>query len=123
MNPTFVKLMMMTTSDNDGEALTAIRKANAALRAAGLNWQDLLGSHGRAPPPPPRPEPKWGDVNRRGDRYDDEDEINSLFDKAFNNADPSANFYEFLVSIRTWWENKGWLTEKQYRALKRSVEG
>jgi hypothetical protein len=36
------KLLRMTTSPNDGEALTAIRKANALLTAAGWDWDKLL---------------------------------------------------------------------------------
>ncbi len=36
------KLMMLTTSDQDGEALSAIRMANALLKRAGKNWQEIL---------------------------------------------------------------------------------
>src|SRR5882672_7473149 len=40
-----IKLLRMTTSDNDGEALTALRKANAFLNAAGWDWERLI--HGK----------------------------------------------------------------------------
>lgn len=36
------KLLKMTTSNNDGEALAAIRKANALLASAGWDWDKLL---------------------------------------------------------------------------------
>lgn len=36
------KMLNMTTSDNDGQALVAIRKANALLSAAGWSWDKLL---------------------------------------------------------------------------------
>lgn len=36
------KLLRMTTSANDGEALTAIRKANALLKDNGWDWDKLL---------------------------------------------------------------------------------
>lgn len=36
------KLLKMTTSSNDGECLTAIRKANDLLRAGGWDWDKLL---------------------------------------------------------------------------------
>ena len=78
------KLLMMTTSSSDGEALSAIRKANNLLTAAGWTWEMLIASkikiienpftnlgdprEGRvarqpprtnpAPPPPPPP-PRW----------------------------------------------------------------
>jgi hypothetical protein len=37
-----LKLLKMTTSSNDGEALTAIRKANAVLNAGGWDWDKLF---------------------------------------------------------------------------------
>lgn len=36
------KVLAMTTSENDGEALTAIRKANAILKKGNLSWADVL---------------------------------------------------------------------------------
>lgn len=68
------KLLNMTTSDNDGVALVAIRKANAQLGKLGWTWEKLLSgkvtiiedpfkgvdiprkSH-RASPPPMYPAP------------------------------------------------------------------
>lgn len=37
-----IKLLMMTTSANDGEAITAMRKANKAVSDAGWDWDRLL---------------------------------------------------------------------------------
>jgi len=37
-----VKLLGMTGSDYDGEALAAIRKANDLLKAAGMTWGDII---------------------------------------------------------------------------------
>lgn len=36
------KLLMLTTSNNDAEALQAVRKANALLKASGWDWQQLI---------------------------------------------------------------------------------
>jgi hypothetical protein len=73
-----IKLLRMTESDNDPEALAALRKANAFMRSAGWDWEKLINSKIRiiadpfsglgqpiaggirptsAPPPPPRPAP------------------------------------------------------------------
>lgn len=38
------KLLMMTTSDNDGEALVALRKANEMMRAKKISWMDVFGT-------------------------------------------------------------------------------
>jgi hypothetical protein len=39
-----IKLLRMTESDNDGEALAALRKANAFMRSAGWDWEKLVNS-------------------------------------------------------------------------------
>lgn len=39
---TLIKVLMMTTSDTDGEALAAIRRANSMLRTAHVDWDALL---------------------------------------------------------------------------------
>jgi hypothetical protein len=44
------KLLSMTGSDHDAEALAAMRKANELLRLHGKSWQDIL----TPPPEPPR---------------------------------------------------------------------
>lgn len=58
-----IKLLQMTTSDNDSEALVAIRKANSLVRNHfGGDWDSLLRAKVKiiadpffnvAPPPPP----------------------------------------------------------------------
>jgi hypothetical protein len=40
-----VKLLAMTTSSHDNEALTAIRKVNAMLSEHGLTWSDFVRLH------------------------------------------------------------------------------
>lgn len=39
---TLIKVLLMTTSDTDGEALAAIRRANSMLKNAATSWDDLL---------------------------------------------------------------------------------
>src|SRR5215475_9483713 len=48
----FLRILNLTDSPNDPEALTAIRRANAMLHAAGLSWENLIVV------PPPNVEPK-----------------------------------------------------------------
>lgn len=73
-----IKLLSLTASDNDAEALSAIRKATALLIASGWTWERLIHGkitviadpfaslatpptqerHSTPPPPaPPRPTP------------------------------------------------------------------
>jgi hypothetical protein len=39
---TLIKVLMMTTSETDGEALAAIRRANSMLKTASVDWDGLL---------------------------------------------------------------------------------
>lgn len=39
---TLIKVLLMTTSDNNSEALAAIRRANVMLRNASTDWEKLL---------------------------------------------------------------------------------
>lgn len=40
--PLLIKLLKMTTSSNDGEALVALRKANKTIIDQGWDWESLL---------------------------------------------------------------------------------
>ena len=56
------KLLSMTSSGHDGEALTAIRQANRMLREHGKNWAEVLGTvrarTEAAPKPRETPQPR-----------------------------------------------------------------
>jgi len=127
----FIKLMMMTTSNSDGEALTALRKANALLAEANVNWEEFLKlvgtSNAVTAPKSKQPTPPWEDgdgfhnVGPSGIKYTDADEINALFEKAFAKTRPTSSFREFLESVHGWWEANGFLTEKQYFAIRKSA--
>lgn len=136
MNPIFVKLMMMTTSPNDAEALTALRKANAMLASANVNWAEYLSKGATAPKedqtyrtPPSQRQRRANEGNpftaaagggtSSSEKFDDEKEINKLFEQAFRNA--TGGFAAFLESVHEWWEEKGFLTSKQYYAVKRAA--
>lgn len=60
----FVKVLLLTQSDNDGEALAAIRAANRMLSEAGVGWGGLISgshvktSHKADAPPWVEPEPE-----------------------------------------------------------------
>lgn len=41
-NPTFIKILMLATSPEDGEALAALRKATQMLKNAGLTFEELF---------------------------------------------------------------------------------
>lgn len=122
----FVKLMMMTSSSHDAEALTAIRKANAMLASANVNWEEFLGAVETAKTaPPPRSDSGFSDVHGPG--YDgsgacrDAAIVEPMFEQAFVKVRPGSSFRDFLDSLREWWEEKGYLTQRQFQALRKAA--
>jgi hypothetical protein len=76
--PLLIKLMKLTSSPNDSEALSAVRKANEQLAKFGGDWERLLLGKvtviadpfvGVPPPPPPeaprRPPPNFTPPQQR----------------------------------------------------------
>ena len=136
---TFVKLMMMTTSDHDREALTALRKANALLKAEGKNWEELITGlvpmepdrpppreeepRGRSRPRPQRETPPWEgeeawreDVPRRGSpEY--QTFMFGIFEEALAKVRKGSSFRNTVESIHQWWQDKGFLTDAQLRVI------
>src|SRR5262245_52539824 len=61
----FIRILKLTDSSNDSEALSAVRRANAMLHAAGLSWDRLHVLPPAADPEPEatkdREDPFWAD--------------------------------------------------------------
>lgn len=114
----FLKLMNLTTSSFDGEALNAIRMANSVLNSMNQTWEDLL--HQKivmiAPPVDSAATPRKASS---GIRYSDDVEINAYFDRLYSRN--LGTFKDWVDSVHEWWEEKGFLTEAQYKTLKKSA--
>lgn len=118
-----IKLLMMTTSDNDGEALNAMRMANKMVKSSGLGWEDLLNtarhmsisiSHHAAPATRYKAEENWSPPHLR-----DQPVIDMMFRTIL--AHPHADGYrEFLESVHQWWLDRKSLTQSQYNAIRRA---
>lgn len=121
-----IKVLALTTSSNDGEALNAIRKANEIIKGEGLTWEQVLQQvtvretnitvhrHGMAGAA--RQEPSWVPPHLQ-----DPIIIELMFRAVF--AMPRSDneeFWQFLESIHNRWRTHKNLTEKQYDALRRS---
>lgn len=124
------KLMGLTTSVHDGEALNALRMANKMLSDAKLTWSEVIGGPtSRAPdfrtPPSKR---GAGDTRRYGTRASQRpaddglrhtgSEIDPML-RAVSDSRHDLGTMAFIASINDFWERKGFLTTPQYEALKR----
>ena len=124
MKDKLVKLLNLTRSSNDAEALSAIRKANDLISTYDTGWDELLNvkpamilrkdSHTRPKPPPPTQTVQGKFSGERVefmlDEYSKEAERNSKKENSF------------MQSLCDWYDDKGFLTEKQYNALEKWYE-
>jgi hypothetical protein len=114
----FIKLMMMAQSSNDAEALTALRKANAKLASINRNWEELLRGKVAMSDFPDAP-PMGGDLRTSGSGVKHVGpEIDAMLDDLMQEV--RGGFRDFIESINTWWTEKGFLTDKQYAAVKKA---
>lgn len=122
------KLMGLTTSTNDHEALSALRKANEIIKGEKLTWNDLLAE---APMRQvtvtvnryPTHQPYQSDGDWVSPHLKDKVMIDLMFRGVF--AQPRSSneeFWQFMDSIHQRWVTHGNLTQNQYNALKRSYQ-
>lgn len=110
------KLMQMTKSDADQEALTAVRKANKILDEAGTDWDRVFGrlvtveqEIEEAPAAPTLRDPTG--AGRR--RY-----LNDLLTDV--EASAAGDFVDFVTSLREQFDRTGSLSAGQVEALEKS---
>lgn len=121
------KLMQLATSDNDAEALAALRKANAIWASYGIDWERVFARVvtvvNEFEPAPPG---QFDDASSQGRRFDPEgDKKKADIEEAFRllaDEKLSRGFGGFIDSLRTQWEDKGKLTTGQFDALMKAAQ-
>lgn len=120
------KLLALTASDNDAEALSAIRKANEIIKGNDLQWLDVVSPAGNTlnitlQRQPMTASPVDGDdKDWQPPHLTDATIIDPMFRAVF--AQPRTDneeFWTFLESLHHQWETKHRLTPNQYSALRR----
>lgn len=106
------KLLALTASDQDGEALTAARKANALLLRTNVHWFDLVDAaeHSR-PAPQAQPEPPPAQPERTAYQREIDDALELVLTTA------SGDFRRFILGLKEQWEETGTLSPRQRDAL------
>ncbi len=118
----------MTTSDNDGEALNALRMANKMLAAEKLTWDEVLAATGsqvninigykRGPYAEPyKAEADWVAPHLR-----DAVIIDLMFRTIYAQPRNNDEFFQFVDSVHNRWQKHGNVTQGQYQALQRSYQ-
>jgi hypothetical protein len=114
----FIKLMMLTQSDQDHEALVALRKANGMLAADNLNWEEFI--KGMAHAATAKPQQRHTHYNDHAFNDINEPSIKDVLDHLMNTVDRRGSFFEFVDSVNSFYNRTGYLTEKQEDAVRRA---
>lgn len=99
-----IKVLNLTTSENDGEALSAMRKANAILKTHGVLWDSVVKA-----PAVAQQKKSYGSGNRTESQSDDLDRMQYLMRECI--LTPWEG--EFINNIQDWYVRNGYLTPKQ----------
>ena len=110
--------MMMTTSDNEQEALTALRMANNILKKHNVNWDAVFARLVKVGNQIESADDVEAKVmsGQRSSRV----RITEALEIAMTNA--TGSFYSFLQSLSEQFENTGRLTQAQEDAIIKSAQ-
>lgn len=112
------KLLGLATSDNDHEAMGALRAANRLVKAENMTWEDALAG----------PEKAFKVTITRAHQDDehwvaphlkDEVMIGLMFRSLYSQPRTgSEDFWRWVDDVHAKWEKYGQLTQGQYQALR-----
>lgn len=118
----------MTTSENDGEALNAMRMANKLLTAEKATWEEVLASRAapsftmtvtrRDAPAPYKAE----DGGWIAPHLKDKVIIDLMFRTIYSQPRSNEEFFQWVDSVHNRWQTHGNVTQAQYAALQRSYQ-
>lgn len=119
-----IKIMGLTTSSSDGEALSALRKANEIIAGEKLTWAEVLAPQGSVVSitlsrTPPQSAYKGGD-EWSPPHLKDKVTIDLMFRAIF--AMPRTDneeFWQWADSVHQWYLDKHSLTPGQYEAVRK----
>lgn len=109
------KLMQMTTSDSDREALTAIRKANEIIARSDTTWERVFG---RLVTVDPGIEPDPESMRKAPDAAGRRRYLGDLLEDVAGAS--SGSFLDFVADLQRQFEERGTLTPAQVDALERA---
>jgi hypothetical protein len=106
-----VKVMALTTSPSDAEALAAVRRANAVLAAANLTWPDVLNRVVTVE------QPLEQVLNGHGRTPDAEELLGEA-----ETLDLRQGHADFVATLRERYDARGHLTTNELSALRQLLQ-
>ena len=114
-----IKCLVLTQSENDHEALTAIRKANSIIKNMGVLWEDVLDDD-------LSPENNYSSPNEYRNTYGSQstyqnqpENFGSYFYFIYKHNKPTSKWLEIIDSIRDQWIANQCLSDKQAALVKK----
>lgn len=107
-------IMNRTFSDSDNESLNAIRLANKILTKYDINWERVLDRSVQLDVPVESMAEATGEI--------DPDDMERLFELAFEGTRRGSGFYDTLQSIHEQWETRHHLSPRQHEVVKNAAE-
>jgi len=127
------KVLALTTSPNDAEALAAIRKANDIVKGADLDWSEVLATQHavniqiglKQPGPGPfgmsQADYEGSDADWSPPHLTDKVIIETMFRAIYSQPrSDNEEFWQWLDSVHQHWLDHRRLTPKQYQGVRRS---
>lgn len=105
------ELLIAEKATDATEVAVAFRAATAILFSVNMTWAKFVESR----------KPVDGGQQNGAAGSEDAGTVRSLLEKAMRNTDPQSSFYTFLQSLSDQFEQKGYLSDKQMSALRRSA--
>lgn len=118
-----IKFMGMTGSSADGEALNAMRLANNMLMRSNLSWEEILRGKVTVQniQAAAGAQPAGSTVPKGAAKRTPDVEVDEVIEHLQATVRPGG-FRDFVDGLAKQWEDEGWLSTKQWDALKRSFD-
>lgn len=120
-----IKIMGLTTSDQDGEALSALRKANEMLAAEKVTWAEVLQAHKQTTINISAPRAGPQSFHQSTDDWiaphlKDKVTIDLMFRAIYQQPRTgNEDFWQWLDSVHNDFNKKTFLTPGQYEAVRK----
>ena len=108
------KMMSLTTSENDGEALAALRAANKIIAASGTSWQRIFDRLVTIE------NPIEAAVDEDAVRRVDKASVDVAFEAALAKV-PPGRFRDFLLDLEAKWQRTNYLTPDELAAVENAT--
>lgn len=117
------KILAMTTSDNDGEALNAVRMANTMVTEAGETWEKVLGSGLQRPVTVTvtrhaAPEQRQQAEDWIAPHLKDKVTIDMMFRAIYDMPSGDPDFWQHIDGIHQSWKDYGAVSQRHYTDLR-----